>query len=309
MGGRAAREGLSTLTNSRSLTKFGDWSYALYLCHCPIIIWSCKLIPPSFDNILLFASIIVAALAISSVFGRIDLELYGGLKFWADRSRFVQRRVVASAFALVMIVYSARAEVEAVNDRAMVAMFDRVGKELSGPDLTTAADIDAKAEAKGLKRDEKIRGHIDQLSRDADGRVQIAGWALDTANPTGKAGALVFYEGKYWGVAVTQARRPDVAAAIGGGRGLFMRPGFNVSLEPLPCKPEGLVVVLLLTPDARFSLLPPSAVSISCNAATNSPNPVETGRRTYGFELGNSRKLSDNFFRTAMMDVREASII
>jgi exopolysaccharide production protein ExoZ len=260
----APRANILDADKFRIVTKFGDWSYALYLCHGPIIIWSYKKIPQSFDNILLFASIIMAALAISAVFGRIDLELYGRLKFWVDRSRFAQRRAVAAAFASVMIIYSVRAEVEAANDQAMVAMFERIGQQLSGPELAAFAEIGAKAEASGLTRDERIRGHVDQLNRDSDGKVQIVGWALDTANPTSKAAALVFYDGKYQGAAVTRARRPDVVAAFGHRFSLFLRPGFDTVLGSILCDAEGPLIVLFVTADQRIAPLPQSTALADC---------------------------------------------
>jgi exopolysaccharide production protein ExoZ len=261
----APRANILDADKFRIVTKFGDWSYALYLCHGPIIIWSYKKIPQSFDNILLFASIIMAALAISAVFGRIDLELYGRLKFWVDRSRFAQRRAVAAAFASVMIIYSVRAEVEAANDAATLARFDRVGRELADSGLATAADIKAKTVATDFKRDETIRGHIDQFSRDPDGAVRIAGWAVDTANPAAKAAALVFYDGKYWGAAMTRSRRPDVAAAIGARSS--MRPGFNATVGSAPCESTGGLVVVMVTVDRRFNTLPMPEVINACDPA------------------------------------------
>jgi exopolysaccharide production protein ExoZ len=253
------------------LTKFGDWSYALYLCHDPIINWSYRKLPAQLDSTILFVSILVLALAISSIFGKIDLALYGALKSWADRSGRVLRYGLGSAFAAAMVVYSASAEVAAANDRAMVALFDNMGMELSGSDMARSAGIDATAEASGFKRDPAFRGHVDELVRDPDGAIRIVGWAVNTANPTEKAAALVFYDGRYWGSAVTRWRRPDVAAVI-GSRSLFLRPGFNATMGSTSCEPGGALVVLMLTADKRFALLAsPEVVTVCDLEAPTSP--------------------------------------
>jgi exopolysaccharide production protein ExoZ len=254
------------------LTKFGDWSYALYLCHDPIINWTYRKLPAHFDNTILFVSIITLALAISSIFGRMDLALYGALKSWADRSGRILRYGVGSAFAAAMLVFSATAEVAAAKDRAMVALFDNMGRELASSDMAGSAGINARAEASGLKRDAAFRGHVDELSRDPDGAIHIAGWAVDTANPTDKAAALVFYDGRYWGAAVTRWRRPDVADAI-GSRSLFFRPGFNATVGSAPCEPGGALVVLMATTDKRFALLASPEVAKVCDLAARSSPP------------------------------------
>jgi exopolysaccharide production protein ExoZ len=251
----------------RTLTKFGDWSYALYLCHDPIIISSYRRLPPYLDNIMIFIAIIFFALCISSIFGRIDLALYGRLKILADKSARAPRYALGSAFAAAMLVFGAYGEVAAAKDRAALAFFDSLGKELSGSDAKASAEIETKAEADGLTRDPAFHGHVDQLSRDPDGAVRIAGWALDTQNPTADAAALIFYDGQYWGAALTRSRRPDVAAAF-GNLSFFLTPGFDTTVGSAQCQPGGALVVIMATANRRFALLPaPATISNGCDQA------------------------------------------
>src|SRR6202035_3042163 len=108
------------------------------------------------DDAILFVSIIALVLATSSIFGKIDLALYGALKGWADRSGRILRYGLGSAFAATLLVYSASAEIGAANDRAMLALFDDMGNELSRSDGVTTG-VEARAEATGFRRDQAFR--------------------------------------------------------------------------------------------------------------------------------------------------------
>ena len=98
-------------------------------------------------------------------------------------------------------------------------------------------------------------------------------WAVDTAiDPTEKAAALVFYDGRYWGAAITRSRRPDVAAAIGKSS-IFLKPGFSATVGSEPCLPGRPLTVVMATSDRRFALLPLPQVLKACDAAAPSPLP------------------------------------
>ena len=57
----------------------------------------------------------------------------------------------------------------------MIALFDGMGNELSRSGMATSAEIETSAEASGLKHDAAFRGQVDELSRDPDGAIRIAG--------------------------------------------------------------------------------------------------------------------------------------
>jgi len=82
----AVHAGATTQSSApnRPLVALGDWSYALYLCHVPIIIALCHVMPVSVPTMQLwFAAVpIIACILI----GKIDLAMYRALKFYIDRA-------------------------------------------------------------------------------------------------------------------------------------------------------------------------------------------------------------------------------
>ena len=70
----------------KPLTRLGDWSYALYLCHVPILLWMFRLAPASWSGLLLWSASIVLSLIAAAGFGSIDLAMYRRLKAWVDKS-------------------------------------------------------------------------------------------------------------------------------------------------------------------------------------------------------------------------------
>lgn len=84
-----------------SLGHLGNWSYALYLIHVPVILGIMKLVTaPSW---FLAIACVVVAVAVSAVLGTLDVAGYGWLKRIADRSDGAHR-VIAGLFVLVFLV-------------------------------------------------------------------------------------------------------------------------------------------------------------------------------------------------------------
>lgn len=83
------------------LTHLGNWSYALYLFHLPIILATLKLI--SAPSWVLAVTAVVSAVAVSAVLGTLDLASYRWLKRVTDRS-VGAHGVIAGSFLLVFLV-------------------------------------------------------------------------------------------------------------------------------------------------------------------------------------------------------------
>ncbi len=64
--------------------RLGDYSYALYLCHVPVIRTIYAVAPPSTSNKTLFVLAIILAPLLSVVLGEIDIRLYRTLKARVD---------------------------------------------------------------------------------------------------------------------------------------------------------------------------------------------------------------------------------
>ena len=83
------------------LAHLGNWSYALYLVHLPVILATLKLI--SAPAWVLAVTAMVCAVAVSAVLGTLDVAGYKWLKRAADRSAGTHG-VLAASFVLVFLV-------------------------------------------------------------------------------------------------------------------------------------------------------------------------------------------------------------
>ena len=95
-----ALERQSRLPSWTLLRKCGDWSYAMYLVHVPLIVGVYRLLPNQSGGVLLLASLLVIALA-SAALGELDLACYRRLKRRVDAVPEAARGMLAAAF-LVM---------------------------------------------------------------------------------------------------------------------------------------------------------------------------------------------------------------
>ena len=88
--------------------RFGDWSYALYLCHVPVIIWILQRYPtmPIAASWLLT---IVLAFAVAVPFGMLDIALYRRLRRAVDRSPIMIRKGIALVYVAAFLIIAGTA--------------------------------------------------------------------------------------------------------------------------------------------------------------------------------------------------------
>jgi exopolysaccharide production protein ExoZ len=90
------------------LSKFGDWSYALYLCHCACIWIIYQLWPSSLGIGAAWFSAVATALIVSAGFGICDVRMYRYLKNAVDsddkRSRRRWVNFYAGAFVIASLI-------------------------------------------------------------------------------------------------------------------------------------------------------------------------------------------------------------
>lgn len=93
---------------SRLADRYGDWSYALYLCHAPLVV-AVYLKHPPLPNWVLWCLAVLVPLLIAIPYGLLDLALYRVLKSWVDRSSRATCAALASLYALFFIAVAATA--------------------------------------------------------------------------------------------------------------------------------------------------------------------------------------------------------
>ncbi|WP_182085627.1 acyltransferase [Aureimonas sp. ME7] len=92
---------------TRAATKLGDWSYALYLCHVPIIMSVYTYVP--LDPVALWFVAVAASIAVAAPLGMLDLRMYRFLRKRSDRSTPESFRrwawIFVGAYALVAVIF------------------------------------------------------------------------------------------------------------------------------------------------------------------------------------------------------------
>ncbi len=88
--------------------RYGDWSYALYLCHAPLVVVVYLKHPP-FPNWMLWALAVSIPLAVAIPYGSLDLALYRITKRWVDTTAEAARVSFACAYAFFFVGVAATA--------------------------------------------------------------------------------------------------------------------------------------------------------------------------------------------------------
>ncbi|KQQ85827.1 acyltransferase [Aureimonas sp. Leaf324] len=91
----------------RVATKLGDWSYALYLCHMPVISFTYNHLP--FTGAAAWTAAVVGALLLAIPLGMLDLRLYAWLRKRSDRSTPDSFRrwawIYVGIYAIVAVIF------------------------------------------------------------------------------------------------------------------------------------------------------------------------------------------------------------
>lgn len=230
----------------------GDWSYALYLCHVPIIVKFAKALPAAAPPKLVWCACFCAPLIAAAFLGRIDLAMYGALKRRIDASSETIRRAIVAVFLAAMLgggaytyVKASRVAQASIETRGLA---DRIQARLAAASLTLAQS----AAAEGLTVDDTVRGYIDTAARAPQGRLEVQGWVADATGADKAPSVLFFSCGQFLGATRPQYGRADVAAALRRPNGDY---GFEASLESAPSCGADRLEVLIVTGDKRAAEL------------------------------------------------------
>jgi peptidoglycan/LPS O-acetylase OafA/YrhL len=231
----------------RAFAKFGDYSYALYLIHVPIIYTLYATVPLPFG--ILWALAIVATVVGAILLGRIDMALYHRLKAWLKTVRPAQLRW---AMALYLLLFFASAAGPGWKLHK-IAQRQRQAHELA-VGLGPIASIDQASQAAiaaGFTPNPALQGHIETAAMSEAG-LEINGWAVD---PRGQQPALLalYQNGRLLDAGAPWFARADIQKRFG----LTAKAGFSVTLPP-PCDAADPIIGIVLAQDRSFAIMPES---------------------------------------------------
>jgi|GEM_PF-683211 peptidoglycan/LPS O-acetylase OafA/YrhL len=240
----------------RPLAALGDWSYALYLIHVPIIRALCHIMPTSVPTMQLWFAAVGIPIIACILFGKIDLAMYRALKIRVDRLGRRSLMLLAVVFVGLLLAFSGYAYAKMFRtylaNKKVAPLSARIETLLGGS--SDVAVLGRAVELEGYNADDALKGHFDSINRVEDG-IFVNGWAADTRKERdGKQAVqvLVFHCGRSLGLAPLGSSRADVARVLGISND---NSGFNISLHENPPCGANEVSALILTTDNRYALM------------------------------------------------------
>ena len=241
----------TTRPPNRPLLALGDWSYALYLCHVPIIMAFCRFMPVSAGPMQIWFAAIGLPLVVAAVAGKIDLAMYRRLKSWVDRSGVIVKGTLCGAFLVCMLGTSAFAYVRAIQQRSITNNLTPLGSRITALMGGDESKLTSAVQQAGLQPSDALKGHLDGVYS-VPKEVRVQGWALDMQASEEPVRIMVFHCGVYTGPVFPTDSRPDVAASLHIGD---ERSGFNTSVPANTQCASTQVDALVLGANGRYAIL------------------------------------------------------
>jgi len=207
------------------LRRLGDWSYALYLVHVPIVI-TVGVLTTGVNKLVVWPAMIVLALVGASLFGATDIALYTRLRRITDGWGWRTQAVTLTAFAALFIA-------------SMVLSHDQRREEKTF--AQTASDDKLIIEAlqrMGYHQDDQLAGQLESVVR-AGGLTYLAGWVNDPHDILNRT-SMLLSTGSTSTVSIPRSYKYDVIRAFGPA-GHLAPTAFRKAIPDASC-PPGLIV-------------------------------------------------------------------
>lgn len=212
----------------RTGMKLGDASYALYLCHVPVILVLAPLLGAAMPTPLIWTIWLVVSVAVSLLLGPLDVSVYRRLKGMIDTASPRRLQICALSFTAAFVAIGLYAEREV---RADNAELERARRILATPTI-----------AQG----DEIRADIDALERLPNGTWVVRGYAVDLARPDLVMHFAVEQKARLVKIVPMRRMRRDMALTLERPDLAGKRFGFMLLLENFDCAdgtPEGFIIV------------------------------------------------------------------
>jgi exopolysaccharide production protein ExoZ len=242
----ASNPNIAVNPSLRILYKFGDWSFALYLVHVPIICIIYRLAPAFTPCILLWTSAVIASLLVSISWGQLDNRLYKFLKEWIDRSNNYVAYGISALFLTIIgaeICYTQWEQSlfqEFTQDRNQrdIELGNQIANTIVSGSRSASFDPAATLNELGWRRDDNLVGFVEKISTSPT--LQIEGAALDRANYDRSVILLVFQGNRFLGTALPRLRRRDIERNLNISH---VRPGYSAAFDTAKsCIPTAIIV-------------------------------------------------------------------
>jgi peptidoglycan/LPS O-acetylase OafA/YrhL len=244
-------------TAIRPFIALGDWSYALYLCHVPVILIVYRLWPSGSGIVAAWPLALVLAFIAASVLGPLDVRLYRILKRWSDAAAPGAIRFLSVGFAAVFLGIGAVASLLILQDRVIDGRIQATLRTLGRPALVDQDSVAARIAATGLSLPGSLMGRFDEWERLPSGQIAVRGWAVDRDDPSKAFRMHAYCDRTLIGSRlVSRRKRPDLVGTLGRSDLHDRRIGYTIVSDRAPaCQPEAKVFILAFDESGRVGVL------------------------------------------------------
>jgi exopolysaccharide production protein ExoZ len=229
--------------------KLGDASYALYLCHVPVILIAASLLSPAVPSWMVWFLFVSVPIGLSLLLGPIDLELHRRLKRFINAAPLQRLQVTAFAFTAAFIG---------------IAVYTEYEGRLAARTLTTAEHILSQpAQAAGGT----VRAAIDSVERLPDGIWVVRGYGIDLERPRLVTHFAVRQSGKVLAIVGMRRMRAAIARELDRADLEGLRFGFTLYLpSDLRCT-SGPLEGIFVFEDGRTFQMKPGPLADICRSS------------------------------------------
>lgn len=228
--------------------RLGDASYALYLCHMPLIVITGNLVSTSTPGLVLWLAWSAGAIALALVLGPVDLRLHALLKRWADK--LSPQTVSRSAFAGIAAFVG-------------IAVAMDIDERLTRKAADTARAHYSNNPASPLP---SVIAGVDSTMPLDDGRLVLRGYGIDASAPDEDSHVVIEQGGKPIGFDRMRRMRPRIADQASRPDLKSYRFGFSlVTYERFSCANGPLSAKLILS-DGRVATITSPTLETICPA-------------------------------------------
>ncbi len=238
-------------TPNFALAALGDWSYALYLIHVPVIRAMDAMLPGTTPLLAQWSATVAAPIACAVAFGKVDLWLYRVLKRRVDRAGAPVLLGLTAVFLTAALLLGGAAHWRAIEARRASEKLGPLAARVVAALGEDRSDMAAAAEHIGLTRDPNLIGYFNNNALRPPEAQFLQGWAGDAGFSARPVDVLIFQCGAFLGAPPVGEDRPDVAAVLRVSRLGF---GFSGTLPRRRC-PHDDLAALIVSRDQHYGLI------------------------------------------------------
>jgi peptidoglycan/LPS O-acetylase OafA/YrhL len=243
-------------TITRPLLALGDWSYALYLCHAPIILMVIHLWPESLRDLPPEPFAVGMTLLSTLFLGPADVALYRVLRRSADAARPLTRRLALLPFVALFLAIAAYGTVTSIRDNLQNQRIDATLRQMGRAAFASADAAQAKLATLSTALPQPVEGLLEAIEKLEDVRIVLRGWLLTEEVPD-DIRFRAFCGGRPIRVERIRRRlRRDLVEALGRPDLASLRIGFSIVTPAPACEAGASIFAMAFDRDGNAVVLP-----------------------------------------------------